>query len=187
MPKPLPFGLDSRAYWAFEPEGVLLVFVHGFKGTAQATWMEFPRRLDANQKCRGCDLVFYGYDGVRTRASISAGNFRKFMNQLCTGPAFANRYLHPSVHRPNGLQYKKVVLVGHSLGSIVIRQALLDAHLRREVWGQEIETILFAPAHSGANVSRLLGETVIGLKVTFVSQALVACVERSRTEERLAQ
>ncbi len=167
MPKPLPFGIDSRAYWAFEPTGKLVVFVHGFKGSAQATWMEFPRRLDSAKECRGCDLVFYGYDGVRTRASISASNFREFMNALCSGPTIPNKYLHSSIHRPAGLQYQKVILVGHSLGCIVIRQALLDAHLKNEAWSQRVETILFAPAHSGANVLKLLGETVTGLKVPF--------------------
>src|SRR4029077_16352823 len=58
----------------------------------------------------------------------------------------------------------RVLFVAHSLGAVVLRRALLDCYLDAARyddahWSRHSSLILFAPAHSGANVLRLIGET----------------------------
>jgi pimeloyl-ACP methyl ester carboxylesterase len=52
--------------------------------------------------------------------------------------------------RSGEFQYKKVVLVAHSMGAIICRQALLRANASRDTWGDLVQLVLFAPAHLGA-------------------------------------
>src|SRR6266404_521895 len=128
-------GQNSMAEWAVQPEGNALVFVHGFKGSAVGTWTEFPTLMRDQARCSGWDLIFYGYDGVRTRATNSAGHLREWLEILSTNPlSIINPTLDEEVRRGAGFAYKRIILVAHSLGAIVSRQALLDAHLHRRDW-----------------------------------------------------
>jgi len=61
-----------------------------------------------------------------------------------------------SVQRPKEFAYEKLVVVAHSFGAIVGRQALVDSHRLGSDWTKKVEVklVLFAPAHKGATISR---------------------------------
>jgi triacylglycerol esterase/lipase EstA (alpha/beta hydrolase family) len=168
----IPVGEGSQAEWALEPKGKAIVFVHGFKGAAVGTWLEFPTMLRQEPSAAGWDLIFYGYDGVRTRATNSANHLRTFLQQLFTDPLpVMNTTLDNEAQRPTTFSYEKVIIVAHSLGAVVSRQAILDAHLIHAPWVSRTGLILFAPAHLGAQILPLLMQTVTGLGGKFGAAA----------------
>src|SRR2546426_774080 len=124
MPRSLPdWGINSQAYWSIKPNRKAIVFVHGFKGSALSTWLEFPRLLQQMHKCAGCDLIFYGYDGARMRATNSAWLLRKFLKQVVENSReLANQTLPPFLKRPPNFSYDNVIICAHSLGAVVSRQ-----------------------------------------------------------------
>jgi len=166
MARPLPDGIGSRASWSVHPKGKAIVFVHGFKGSALGTWLEFPRLLQQMKEFAGCDLIFYGYDGARMRATNSAYWLRVFLKEVVENPSkLANQTLW--VPRPLNFSYDAVVICAHSLGAVVSRQALLDAHLSKEKWVSKTRLVLFAPAHLGASILPLVYESMGALPINF--------------------
>ena len=164
-PRELPWGRRTSAFWAFVPNGQLVVFVHGFGGASTGTWTEFPILLSSSPKARRCDAIFYGYDGLKTRAVISALELVDALTAIASNPpATVNNSLPPSAKpRDPGFQWNDIIVVAHSLGAVVTRQALLFAHKRGDAWAKKVRLVFFAPAHTGADVLRLAGEALTGL------------------------
>lgn len=171
-PVDLKLGKKSRAHWAVNPDGRVAFFVHGFGGSAVGTWAQFPSLLQAEPKCAGCDLIFYGYDGLRTRSRISALDLLQFLDAfLCKPATIINPTLDWTSQRPRTFSYSKAVIVAHSLGAVVSRTALLEAGTNapagspRRAWLDKTRLVLFAPAHLGADL--------IGLASSFLSAILL--------------
>src|ERR1035437_5697759 len=151
-----------------------IVYVHGFLGHAQSTWEQlqyYVDRLD-NEPFRDVDLFFYDYPAEDNFVHLSVPSLRAFLNQIFPLPPPELLEVHfrdldwrltddPEVitlreHRP----YSRLVLVGHSLGAVVIRRLVADealtAHANRTTpSGLEAERlldselVLMAPAHLG--------------------------------------
>jgi pimeloyl-ACP methyl ester carboxylesterase len=151
-----------------------IVYVHGFLGHAQSTWEQlqyYVDRLD-NEPFRDVDLFFYDYPAEDNFVHLSVPSLRAFLNQIFPLPPPELLEVHfrdldwrltddPEVitlreHRP----YSRLVLVGHSLGAVVIRRLIADealtAHANRTTpSGLEAERlldselVLMAPAHLG--------------------------------------
>jgi pimeloyl-ACP methyl ester carboxylesterase len=155
---------DSVAHLipSIKPDGRVMIFVHGYGGAdCMETWSDFPRLLPLHPQVAGCDFIFYGYDGLRADLVASAGLFERFLNDLLSGTAIRlNAALPISASRPAGFSYNKIMLVGHSLGAVILRWALLDARSRNRNWLEDgrIRFMLYAPAHSGADVVALARE-----------------------------
>lgn len=60
-------------------------------------------------------------------------------------------------------KYKRIILVAHSLGAVLVRQAQLFAVIAKKKWVNHSSMVLFAPAHSGANVIPLAMQALPGL------------------------
>ena len=162
----LNVGRGSIAYWSLHPRNTAIIFVHGFGGKATGTWLEFPGMLQLEPLARNVDLIFFGYDGLRTRATNTAVMLEQFLNRLFTNAnSVVNGTLPHEWHRKAGFTYERIVLVAHSLGAVVTRQALLDAHLRNRPWGQKTRMVLFAPAHCGSNLLRLVSSAAAGISI----------------------
>jgi pimeloyl-ACP methyl ester carboxylesterase len=124
------WGRSSKAFFATEPVGSAILFVHGFGGKATDTWLEFPRLLPLEAESAGYDLLFYGYDGKKARAAFSAAGLLEFLDALNDTPSrdVINPSLTPGIpKRPKAFRYKRLVICAHSLGAVVSRLALLDA------------------------------------------------------------
>ncbi len=166
-------GRGTRAYWAIHPARKAIVFVHGFRGSAVGTWTQFPDLLPGQTACSGCDLVFYGYDSLYRRAYVNAAMLLAFLNDLMSHPAeLINATLPAEDARPSTFSIDKLVLVAHSLGAVVARQALLDAERAGHAWRDRTHLVLFAPAHMGASVLPLIFSALGAFKLPIVPEAL---------------
>lgn len=166
-PRDLPdeFGVGSRVMYSVNPSGKMIVFVHGFNGHATRTWSDFPGVMVGRPRCADADLFFYGYDALRTSASVSAAMLRENLQSIWGRPMeLANRLLDREAARRD-FTYASITLVAHSLGAIVSRLALVDAmrSTPRDEWVAHARLVLFAPAHSGASVIPLAVQSLTGL------------------------
>ncbi|SRR6266478_1655815 len=108
-----------------------VVFVHGFLGDAISTWEHFPFLIDA---CAGeyprwdtTDVFFYKYRGShRMPIAVHSEEFIRFLAEIFPIPK--RKLFEPSWAgerlRREGFSYRRLVLVGHSEGAVVIRRAV---------------------------------------------------------------
>lgn len=152
---PIPYGRGSCAQWAESPSGTVIVFVHGFNGHPTETWTEFDQSLADV----GHDLVFYGYDSLRGTTNVMALGLLSCLAELMEKPAlFVNGTLDLADARPDGFAFRRLVVVAHSLGAVVARRALL--HGTAKWWLACTDLCLYAPAHKGAHLLRLVASTM---------------------------
>jgi alpha-beta hydrolase superfamily lysophospholipase len=147
----------------------LVVFVHGFAGAALNTWQYFPET--DREWWSSADLLFVGYDSRRDNITGTAARLRREL------PRFYP-YIRDELAEIDGVrvrpsatgEYRELVLVGHSLGGVILRRALCDV---AQEWQNQSETqpdsprprlldarlCLFSPASAGFRPAGLLGLT----------------------------
>jgi pimeloyl-ACP methyl ester carboxylesterase len=93
----------------------IAIFVHGFTGDYLKTWGKLPELLQADPSLYEYDFLFWGYPSRLFRKNEDVGTTGKHLKTEID-------YLS----KP----YNKIVLIGHSMGGLVIRsyivQALID-------------------------------------------------------------
>jgi pimeloyl-ACP methyl ester carboxylesterase len=121
-----------------------IVFVHGFMGDATGTWLDFQTLADQDigraEWWETCDLYFYSYQSFPSNVPVLAARFQQFLRKYFPNPE-ASDLTEPSVDLRRLLgrdpvsplelasEYRRLVLVGHSLGGVIIRQAIVDEAL----------------------------------------------------------
>lgn len=158
-------GKKTRAHWSTTSTDRLVLFVHGFGGSPTATWPDFPTLLPYKASDRPFDFVLFGYDGMRHQASTSASRLLSFLDTFLRDPAELINDTIPSLEKRAAFEYRRVVIVAHSLGAVITRRALLDAHKLHiggsvMPWLNTIRMVLFAPAHRGAYAAALVSEAL---------------------------
>jgi pimeloyl-ACP methyl ester carboxylesterase len=144
-------------YLAPLPPRRLIVFVHGFYGGPLSTWQEFPH--SAGPWWQQSDMLFVSYDSARCTITGVADEIRARL------PAFYPKIRSDLLslggvtvreHRED--VYEELVLVGHSLGGLIVRRALCDVadEWRRGLHRSagpppllQARTRLFSPASAG--------------------------------------
>jgi pimeloyl-ACP methyl ester carboxylesterase len=167
----------SHAYWAVKPRNVAVVFVHGFAGDPLDTWLDFPWLTPRSQKFDGIDLIYFGYDGATARVTASATFLIRFLIDLATQPAQAiiNPTMRPVDHRASPFKYEEIVLVGHSTGAILIREALLRCAKIPEAKTllPRVRMVFFAPAHCGSELIPKNSDVLGGSLLVVLTQLAV--------------
>lgn len=154
------YGSNTQAYFSFIQPRNLIIFIHGFGGDATGTWSDFPKYLISEQEFRFSDIIFYGYNTFKGQAGDHAGEFYDFL-KLSNYPLY-NSILPKEQNLPER-DYEKIIIIAHSLGAVIARQALLLCHVSHENWVNKVSLALFAPAHNGANIISLATEALPGL------------------------
>jgi pimeloyl-ACP methyl ester carboxylesterase len=95
----------------------LAIFVHGFLGNHLTTWGRLPELLESNADAdpvlADWDFLFIGYSTTDVVTYLDIARLISTQLDLaCNG------------HPPFGKQYKSFALLGHSLGTLGIRQLL---------------------------------------------------------------
>lgn len=99
---------------------VAIVFVHGFSGNALKTWGDFPKYLSAEQGLLGWDIFSYEY---------ATSLFRFETPRLWSADPDIERLalgLKTAAALPPLNQYKSLAFIGHSMGGLVVQEALLE-------------------------------------------------------------
>lgn len=165
------------------------VFVHGFNGDAENAWYNFQGLVNHQDHCifwRGYDLFFFQYDGLWDHIEYSSNRLQQFLRDIYPVPNSELMTEDLSIIGgtkisilPADRQYRQLILIGHSLGCVVIRhillamrqpkqasagvQGLVDVEKRGELSVRSSEQPiegklrLFAPAIAGYRPSGLFG------------------------------
>lgn len=164
-----PGGRKRWVLYASHHEPVrLVVFVHGLNGRAVNTWNRFSSSGETGDWWRASDMLFVGYESVSESPAESAAWIRDRLRRFY--PVLAPRYLgkpHALVRAPTGKPYDELVLVGHSLGGVILRMVLLQ---QARIWLDalrsdpttspspllEAKLRLFSPASAGYHPTGVL-------------------------------
>ena len=117
---------------------------------------------DDFHQLKGTDILFYGYESVTKQVWTNMGRLLDLLDLIGTNPSetVVNPTLKTEWHRDKHFSYDHIILVGHSLGGVLCREALLKAYRKpnRPDWLKKVSLILFAPAHMGARLAHLVKE-----------------------------
>lgn len=163
---PLTGSQKLFAQYALETPRDAVVFVHGFWGSAVGTWPEFQQTVQevTEPSFRRADFFYFEYRWLRDHANFSGGKLELALQKIMTRPlAVMKSTLETTLNRPKKFQYRRLIIVAHSLGAMVSRFALIAADGNSSPWCNRTTLALFAPAHLGANLQRLLIEEVAPL------------------------
>jgi pimeloyl-ACP methyl ester carboxylesterase len=160
VPIEIKHGVNTQGFFSYEDPSLLIVFVHGFGGDAISTWNHFPSLIVFEDRCRKADIIFYGYDTFKGQAGDHAAELYHFL--VAAQKPLTNNIL-PGGQRLPERSYLRILLVAHSLGAVLVRQAQLLAHIAKDPWVKISELALFAPAHHGAKIISLATEALPGL------------------------
>lgn len=160
----IKYGSNTHGFFSFQEPKTLLIFVHGFMGQAIPTWKDFPSMIIGDSSFAETDIIFYGYKTLDGQAADHALDLYHFLKKLQCPLLHGILPLNQNLPERS---YDKIVVVAHSLGAILIRQALLIASKSNEDknWLEKVKMALFAPAHNGANLIHLLHSSFSGLRI----------------------
>ncbi|KAI9778642.1 MAG: hypothetical protein M1816_004005 [Peltula sp. TS41687] len=171
-----PLGLNLL-YSPSEPL-IDLIFVHGLGGGSRKTWSKtsfvahyWPQEwLPRDPAFRNVRVHSFGYDSDWVKGKDNCLNIhhhgKSLLGEMSTSP-----YL--------GDAETSIVLIGHSMGGLVIKKAYMLARqgATYETLAKRFHTIYFlATPHRGADLAEFLNDI---LQISFSSRAYVADLERS--------
>jgi pimeloyl-ACP methyl ester carboxylesterase len=98
-----------------EGNRVAIVFVHGFTGDVKKTWGDIPQFLRAQPELTGWDLAGFGYESGRRFDISNLWSADASLEEIST-------MLYTALDSP---RYESIALVAHSMGGLVVQQALV--------------------------------------------------------------
>jgi len=146
-----PLSGESEVRWSRKDANTCILFVHGFGGRAVATWGEFPELAVADERFDRADLFFLGYDSRSRSASINVALLYQVVRAVAEDPSGVLEAVRGPT-RPENFAYERIILVGHSLGGALVRDVAMYAKSENRRWADSLRLVLFAPAHTGANI-----------------------------------
>jgi tetratricopeptide (TPR) repeat protein len=142
-----------------------LVFVHGLFGDYQETWGKFPDLVLVDSTFYQYDFIYWGYP---TRLLPNQSRFLSWVGRWL--PGIGNRL--PDIASLasalaadlNNLEiagsYKRIVLIGHSMGGLIIKKmiikALCDLPEKTELLNRIEHLVFFATPSDGVQLPALL-------------------------------
>ena len=179
-----PYGKSFVHFSEADPEErtTAIVFVHGLFGNPVTTWWEFQNLIDRDASqgfWSRSDVYFYQYESFGHSVSELSQRLREFLTLVFPAPSrniFELEVL-PEIREilaPGSLvleprlpaTYSSLYLVGHSLGGVAIRQALVDFATIWKAQGPERQQVeaflkaevrLFSPAIRGFQPTGIRG------------------------------
>lgn len=124
---------------------LLILFVHGIGATSENTWGQFRRLIDQDDGLGPlAEVSFFGFKTAKIRWSLLPSGRKQKVSDLAKG-------LRTEIdHRYR--DYPAIVLVGHSMGGLVIRQYLVFQVRDRSPLRVK-KAVLFAVPNQGSELS----------------------------------
>ncbi|RJE21000.1 WD40 [Aspergillus sclerotialis] len=153
-----------------------LVFVHGLGGGSRKTWSKsgspadyWPQWLSKDPAFKNVRVHSFGYNSDWTKGKDNCLDIHHFAKSLI-GELRTSPYI---TH-----DHTQIVLVGHSMGGLVIKKAYILARqdtLHVDLAKRFHSIYFLATPHRGSDSARLLNNI---LQITYSSRAYVADVKR---------
>lgn len=148
----LQLTILTRVHTAPVPDTLHLIFVHGLGGDARSTWMHNPKdhtTLWPNWvgEAVGCNVWVAGYDAALSGWTDGAMHL-----------ADLGESLFAALQVEQNLQGHRIVLVGHSLGGLVIKSGMTQAQslgdpLRLALLQRIAGVVFVGTPHQGASLA----------------------------------
>lgn len=165
------FELTNPEGWVFYaapgdvPLKRLVVFVHGFGGQSVGTWANFHRPASGTdaQWWREADLLFVGYNSLKDSVVGVAQRLRSMLPHFYPVPFQSPHLIRIAEPTPT---YTELVVLGHSLGGLIVRRAICDSVQHWQQCGEpdndrppliDAHVRLFSPAIGGFRPGGALG------------------------------
>ncbi|CAN5167558.1 hypothetical protein BH09ACT9_BH09ACT9_26440 [soil metagenome] len=158
----------------------LVVFVHGFNGDGLKTWGQFTKPGAHREWWLESDMLFIDYNSKRDGPLGVALRIRNWIDHFYPKPYAPAMMIDDLPGRADiTTPYEELVLVGHSLGGLIIRRAILDVAMNWDNEGRTQDewhvllsatTRLFSPASAGfqsGGFLALVEESVFGRWLEF--------------------
>ncbi|MBC8165837.1 MAG: alpha/beta hydrolase, partial [Bryobacteraceae bacterium] len=136
----LKFNRDTNAR-----NRTAIVFVHGFSGDQQGTWGRIPEFLMAAQGLRGWDLLGFGYQSRKRFDILGLWSSDAAIEEIAV-----KLWSAPELSKNN---YDTLALVAHSMGGLVVQQALVR---NEELRQRTTHLLLFGTPSEGLVKASLL-------------------------------
>ena len=95
-----------------------VVFVHGVLGHYRETWGDFPYLLAQDADLNHCDWICWGYPSNLQVPKVSSIPF--LGNSMPSLPSVSESLCADLKNPQIGGSYKNLILVGHSMGGLVL-------------------------------------------------------------------
>jgi pimeloyl-ACP methyl ester carboxylesterase len=112
---------DMIVYRDAGPRSTAVIFAHGFTGKAENTWGLFPKLLMDDPDLADCGVFSWGYP---TEPDLRNIVLRYFWTDNPDIGTIASGLRTQLDTRSNG--YKRLALIGHSMGGLVIQAFIID-------------------------------------------------------------
>lgn len=160
-----PLG-GPRGWWmrvAHQEPTRLVVFVHGYRGKpTPSTWGQFMFDVDERDPWwTAADMLFVGYRVQDNPQSVAELLLRQ-LDKFYPFPRSELLTIFDASPRSSAGKYDELVIVGHSLGGLIVRRALLKAAQELLEWNAQRNALearvrLFSPASGGFRPAGILG------------------------------
>jgi hypothetical protein len=98
---------------------VALIFVHGFSGDPAKTWGDFPKWIAAENRLADWDIFSIGYTTRLVPDIVGVWSADAPLDRLAL-------MLYTATTLPALSRYRGLALVAHSMGGLLVQQALID-------------------------------------------------------------
>ncbi len=142
----------TRVHKASKPDALDVVFVHGLGGDARSTWMHNPKDHstlwpDWIGEDVGCNVWVAGYGAALSGWTDAAMHL-----------ADLGESLFSALQAEQDLQSQRIVMVGHSLGGLVIKSGMTQAQtlgdpLRLTLLARITGVVFVGTPHQGASLA----------------------------------
>ena len=121
-----------------------VIFIHGLSGSTEGTWGKMRKIVSDDKFFADFVIDFYSYPTSIIRIPF----FKKSPSiyELAEGLRSHIRHHHSSA--------KRIFLVGHSLGGLVLKQFILSSHKVNENWNIAA-AIMIATPHTGSSLANI--------------------------------
>lgn len=160
IPIRINYGKNTLGFFALTEPKTLVVFVHGFGGDTLSTFNDFHNLIPKTKGFERVDYIFYGYESKEAQVDYHAAEYFRFIDSVTRSK---NVFKNKSRKLSDNFQYEKIVFVAHSLGSLIVRRAIISGYTAGCFWVNNLKMVLFAPAHSGARIQGLILESLPGI------------------------